>query len=57
MKIDYRTQKGQISNTNLLKMKVYDEKLKDTDVMNTEQILRLIPSRAQLEKETGKSDF
>ena len=30
-----------VSNTNQLKMKAYDGKLRDTDVMNTEQILRL----------------
>ena len=33
-----------VSNTNQLKMKAYDGKLRDTDVMNTEQILRLIQS-------------
>ena len=55
-----------VSNTNQLKMKAYDGKLRDTDVMNTEQILRLVQSsvikggniaklaREQLEKETGK---
>ncbi len=33
-----------VSNTNQLKMIAYDGKLRDTDVMNTEQILRLIQS-------------
>ena len=33
-----------VSNTNQLKMKAYDGKLRDTDVMNTEQVLRLIQS-------------
>ena len=33
-----------VSNTNQLKMKAYDGKLRDTDVMTTEQILRLIQS-------------
>ena len=33
-----------VSNTNQLKMKAYDGKLRDTDVMNTEQILRLVQS-------------
>ncbi|MBO5349360.1 MAG: Bro-N domain-containing protein [Clostridia bacterium] len=33
-----------VSNTNQLKMKAIDGKLRDTDVMNTEQILRLIQS-------------
>ena len=33
-----------VSNTNQLKMKAYDGKLRDTDVMNVEQILRLIQS-------------
>ena len=33
-----------VSKTNQLKMKAYDGKLRDTDVMNTEQILRLIQS-------------
>lgn len=33
-----------VSNTNQLKMKANDGKLRDTDVMNTEQILRLIQS-------------
>lgn len=33
-----------VSNTNQLKMAAYDGKLRDTDVMNTEQILRLIQS-------------
>ncbi len=33
-----------VSNTNQLKMTAYDGKLRDTDVMNTEQILRLIQS-------------
>ena len=33
-----------VSNTNQLKMKAHDGKLRDTDVMNTEQILRLIQS-------------
>lgn len=33
-----------VSNTNQLKMEAYDGKLRDTDVMNTEQILRLIQS-------------
>ncbi len=33
-----------VSNTNQLKMKAYDRKLRDTDVMNTEQILRLVQS-------------
>ena len=33
-----------VSNTNQLKMRAYDGKLRDTDVMTTEQILRLIQS-------------
>ena len=33
-----------VSNTNQLKMKAYDGKLRGTDVMNTEQVLRLIQS-------------
>ena len=33
-----------VSNTNQLKMKAYDGKLRGTDVMNTEQILRLVQS-------------
>lgn len=33
-----------VSNTNQLKMEAYDGKLRDTDVMDTEQILRLIQS-------------
>jgi hypothetical protein len=33
-----------VSNTNQLKMRAYDGKLRITDVMNTEQILRLIQS-------------
>lgn len=33
-----------VSDTNQLKMKAYDGKLRDTDVMNTEQILRLVQS-------------
>ena len=33
-----------VSNTNQFKMKAYDGKLRDTDVMTTEQILRLIQS-------------
>ncbi len=33
-----------VSNSNQLKMRAYDGKLRDTDVMNTEQILRLIQS-------------
>lgn len=33
-----------VSNTNQLKMKAYDGKLRDTDVMNTEQVLRLVQS-------------
>lgn len=33
-----------VSNTNQLKMKAYDGKLRDTDVMNAEQILRLVQS-------------
>ncbi len=33
-----------VSNTNQLKMEAYDGKLRDTDVMTTEQILRLIQS-------------
>ena len=33
-----------VSNTNQLKMRAYDGKLRDTDVMNTEQVLRLIQS-------------
>ena len=33
-----------VSNTNQLKMRATDGKLRDTDVMNTEQILRLIQS-------------
>ncbi len=33
-----------VSNTNQLKMRAYDGKLRATDVMNTEQILRLIQS-------------
>lgn len=33
-----------VSNTNQLKMIAYDGKLRDTDVMTTEQILRLIQS-------------
>ena len=33
-----------VSNTNQLKMEAYDGKLRDTDVMNIEQILRLIQS-------------
>ena len=33
-----------VSNTNQLKMKAHDGKLRDTDVMNTEQILRLVQS-------------
>lgn len=33
-----------VSNTNQLKMKAYDGKLRNTDVMNTEQVLRLIQS-------------
>ncbi|MBR3152373.1 MAG: Bro-N domain-containing protein [Clostridia bacterium] len=33
-----------VSNTNQLKMKSFDGKLRDTDVMDTEQILRLIQS-------------
>ena len=33
-----------VSNTNQLKMKAYDGKLRDTDVMTTEQVLRLIQS-------------
>lgn len=42
-----------VSNTNQLKMKAYDGKLRETDVMNTEQILRLvqsIPSKKELMK-------
>ena len=31
-----------VSNINQLKMRAYDGKLRDTDVMNAEQILRLI---------------
>ena len=33
-----------VSNTNQLKMRAYDGKLRMTDVMNTEQVLRLIQS-------------
>ncbi len=33
-----------VSDTNQLKMKAHDGKLRDTDVMNTEQILRLVQS-------------
>jgi len=33
-----------VSNTNQLKMRANDGKLRDTDVMNTEQILRLVQS-------------
>lgn len=33
-----------VSNTNQLKMKAYDGKLRDTDAMDTEQILRLVQS-------------
>ena len=33
-----------VSNTNQLKMRAYDGKLRDTDVMTTEQVLRLIQS-------------
>ena len=33
-----------VSNANQLKMEAYDGRLRDTDVMNTEQILRLIQS-------------
>ena len=33
-----------VSNTNQLKMKAHDGKLRETDVMNVEQILRLIQS-------------
>ena len=33
-----------VSNTNQLKMKAYDGKMGDTDVMDTEQILRLVQS-------------
>ena len=33
-----------VSNTNQLKMKAYDGKMRDTDVMNTEQVLRLVQS-------------
>ena len=33
-----------VSTTNQLKMRAYDGKLRNTDVMNTEQILRLIQS-------------
>jgi len=33
-----------VSNTNQLKLRAYDGKLRDTDVMSTEQILRLIQS-------------
>lgn len=33
-----------VSNTNQLKMKAYDGKLREKDVMNTEQILRLVQS-------------
>ena len=33
-----------VSNTNQFKMRAYDGKLRDTDVMTTEQILRLIQS-------------
>lgn len=33
-----------VSNTNQLKMRALDGKLRDTDVMSTEQILRLIQS-------------
>ena len=33
-----------VSNTNQLKMRAYDGKLRDTDVMNTEQVLSLIQS-------------
>ena len=33
-----------VSNTNQLKMKAHDGKMRDTDVMDTEQILRLIQS-------------
>ncbi|MCL2382864.1 MAG: hypothetical protein FWC79_01510 [Oscillospiraceae bacterium] len=33
-----------VSNTNQLKMKAYDGKMRDTDVMDTEQILRLVQS-------------
>ncbi len=33
-----------VSDTNQLKMKAYDGKLRETDVMNTEQVLRLIQS-------------
>ena len=33
-----------VSNTNQLKMTAYDGKLRNTDVMNTEQVLRLIQS-------------
>lgn len=38
-----------VSNTNQLKMKAHDGKLRDTDVMNTEQILRLIQSIQKVE--------
>ena len=33
-----------VSKTNQLKMQAYDGKLRDTDVMTTEQVLRLIQS-------------
>jgi len=33
-----------VSNTNQLKMRAYDGKMRDTDVMDTEQILRLVQS-------------
>jgi len=33
-----------VSNTNQLKMKAYDGKMRDTDVVSTEQVLRLIQS-------------
>ncbi len=43
-----------VSNTNQLKMKAYDGKLRDTDVMNTEQILRLVQSVPSKKAETFK---
>lgn len=43
-----------VSVTNRLKMRAYDGKLRNTDVMNTEQILRLIQSIPSKKAETFK---
>ncbi len=43
-----------VSNTNQLKMRAYDGKLRDTDVMTTEQILRLIQSISSKKAEPFK---